>query len=307
MGMGKPLKTTPTPPVPFPTRPVDAYKKTAGLVLAVAGCRGYTGAAYLTSLSALRAGAGIVTLVSPESAQRVLEAKTTCVITAPLPETSKGTLSRAALKPLLEHTAKKHSVVIGPGLSSDEDTQAVVREYLETLAKDEGGPTIVLDADGFNPFEGERVDGLAPLAERLVLTPHAGEFMRLAGLRHKDELARDRTGTLVEFVQRVGAVTILKGPGSLVARRRSTGDVEVHVNDTGNPGMATAGSGDVLAGIIAALLAAGQSPWDAARLGTWLHGRAGDLAARRTGWAPLIATDIIEGLIEAIREIETRD
>lgn len=305
--MGKPLKTAPTPPVPFPTRPVDAYKKTAGLVLAVAGCRGYTGAAYLTSTTALRTGAGIVTLVSPESAQRVLEAKTTCVITAPLPETSRGTLSREALKPLLEHTQKKHAVVIGPGLSSDEDTQAVIREYLETLSKDPDGPAIVLDADGFNPFEGERVDGLAPLAERLVLTPHAGEFMRLAGTSDKSELQKDRTGALVNFVNRVGAVTILKGPGSLVARRRSTGDVEVHVNDTGNPGMATAGSGDVLAGIIAALLAAGQSPWDAARLGTWLHGRAGDLAARRTGWAPLIATDIIEGLIDAIREIEVRE
>lgn len=304
--MGKPLKTSPTPPVPFPTRPVDAYKKTAGLVLAVAGCRGFTGAAYLTSLSALRTGAGIVTLATPESAQKVLEAKTTCVITTPLPETPKGTLSREAIQPLLELTEKKHAVVVGPGLSMDQDTQTVVREYLAALARSEG-PSVVLDADGFNPYEGEKVDGLCPLADRLVLTPHAGEFMRLAGTKDKTELQKDRTGALVSFVNRVGAVTILKGPGSLVARRRGPNDVEVHVNDTGNPGMATAGSGDVLAGIIAALLAAGQSPWDAARLGTWLHGRAGDLAAKRTGWAPLIATDIIDGLIEAIREVETRD
>ena len=294
-----------TPPVPFPTRPRDAHKGTVGTVLAVAGSRSYTGAAYLTSKAALRAGAGLVTLACPASAQAVLAVKTTCVITTPLPETSEGALARAAVTPLLDLTKDKRALAVGPGLSREPETLEAVREYLTRVGRTPG-PPIVLDADGLRPYEDGRQDDLAPLAARLVLTPHAGEFMRLTG-HGKEALARDRRGLLEAFVNRVGAVTILKGPGSLVARRRASGGVEVHENDTGNPGMATGGSGDVLTGVVAALLAAGLSPWDAARLGCWLHGRAGDLAARRTGWAPLIATDLLEGLIEAIREVETRD
>ncbi len=292
-----------SPPVPFPSRPRDAHKTSVGTVLVVAGSRGMTGAAFLTAEAALRAGAGLVRLAAPESAQRVLEVKTTCVITRPLPETSAGTLGRAALDEVVALAAEHDAVALGPGLTRHDETSGVVRELVRALGERPDGPRVVLDADGLNAFEG-RADALAPLAGRAALTPHPGEFRRLAG---EDALQAGRREALEAFVGRARVCTLLKGAGTLVGDLRPGGGLRVFENTTGNPGMATAGSGDVLTGVIAALLAAGLEPFEGACLGAWLHGRAGDLAARRTGWAPLIATDLLDGLIEAIRNVERRD
>lgn len=291
------------PPVPFPVRPRDAHKTSVGAVLVVAGSRGMAGAAFLAAEAALRAGAGLVTLASPASAQRALEVKTTCVITRPLPETSGGALARAALDEVLALAEGKDALALGPGLSRDEETVEVVREVLRALGARPGGPRVVLDADGLNAFEG-RAGELAPLAGRVVLTPHPGELRRLAG---EDALRAGRREALEAFVEPLGCCTLLKGAGTLVVDRRPGGGLRAFENTTGNPGMATAGAGDVLTGVVAALLAAGLEPFAAASLGAWLHGRAGDLVARRTGWAPLIATDLFDGLIEAIRHVERRD
>lgn len=292
------------PPQPFPSRPRDAHKTSVGTVLVVAGSRGMTGAAFMAAEAALRAGAGLVTLAAPASAQRVLEVKTTCVITRPLPETDAGTLGRAALDEVLALAEGKDALALGPGLSRHDETAGVVREVVRALGERGGArPQVVLDADGLNAFEG-RADALSALAGRVALTPHPGEFRRLAGA---DALAAGRREALEAFVARARVCTLLKGAGTLVSDLRPGGGLRTFENTTGNPGMATAGAGDVLTGVIAALLAAGLAPYEAACLGAWLHGRAGDLVARRTGWAPMIATDLLDGLIEAIRHVERRD
>lgn len=288
------------PPVAFPGRPRDAHKTSVGTVLVVAGSRGMVGAALLAGEAALRAGAGLVTVASPASAQRALEVKTTCLVTRPLPETARGALARPALDEVLALAAGVDALAVGPGLSRDDEAVDVVRGLVAALPP---GPRVVLDADALNAFEG-RPDDLRALAGRAVLTPHPGEFARLTGER--PDPARRRPA-LEAFVARVGVATLLKGAGTLVCAPRPGGGLDLYENTTGNPGMATAGAGDVLTGVIAALLAAGLGPLDAACLGAWLHGRAGDLVTRRTGWAPLIATDLLDGLIEAIRNVERRD
>lgn len=299
----------PSPPAPFPARSVDAHKGTCGNVLIVAGSRGMSGAAYLAGKACLRAGAGLVTVACPESINTVLEVKTTCVMTRPLPETSEGTLARSSLEPLLGLIPGRDVLVLGPGLSRHPETTELVRVFVQVflggLQADEG-PQVVLDADGLNAFEGH-AEELKPLAGRAVLTPHPGEFRRLAG-GDVDLSEAGRAESLRAFVGRAGIVTLLKGHQTLVAAPQREGDEapRLYTNTSGNPGMATAGAGDVLTGVVAALLAQGLEPFAAASLGAWLHGKAGDAVARRTGWAALIASDLLDGLAEVIPGVEER-
>jgi NAD(P)H-hydrate epimerase len=258
-----------------------------------------TGAAFLAGKACLRTGAGLVTIACPESANTVLEIKTTCVMTRPLPETAEGSLAEAALELLLGLKAGRQALAIGPGLSRHPETAAVVRSFLGSLG--EGDPPVVVDADGLNAFEG-CADLLSSLGDRAVLTPHPGEFLRLAQCDRAALSAERREETLRAFVERVGVVTMIKGYKTLVVDPQG----RLYQNGTGNPGMASGGTGDVLTGIVAGLLGQGLDPFDAARLGAYLHGRAGECAARRTGWAPLIASDMLDGLIEAIRALEER-
>ncbi|HBP19949.1 MAG TPA: NAD(P)H-hydrate dehydratase [Planctomycetes bacterium] len=287
------------PPLSFPRRALDAHKNALGDVLVVAGSRGMAGAAFLAGRACLRTGAGLVTLACPESVQPILATKATCLMTRGLPETRSGSLAAAALEPLVQLAMGRTAIAIGPGLSQSSETPALVREFLARLADAPGGPRLVIDADALNALAGQD-DLLARLSGRAVLTPHPGEFRRLAG----DYDAERRGALLEEWVTRAGVATLLKGKNTLVVARGGDDSLLRYRNLTGNPGMATAGSGDVLTGVIAGLLAQGLAPFDAARLGAWLHGRAGDLVARRVGWAPLIATDLIDGLIEVIRGVE---
>jgi NAD(P)H-hydrate epimerase len=266
--------------------------------LVVAGSRGMSGAAFLASKACLRTGAGLVTVACPTSVNAVLEVKTTCVMTRPLPETPEGTLGADALEALRGLVPGRDALAVGPGLSRHPQTAATVREFLSELGSD--GPLAVVDADGLNAFEG-RADALASLAGRAVLTPHPGEFRRLSGCS-KQDLADGREELVLAFAAKTGVVTLLKGHRTLIAAPNGA----LAVNETGNPGMATAGSGDVLTGVIACLLAQGLTPYDAARLGARLHGLAGDAAARRTGWAALIATDILDALVEVLCAEEAR-
>ncbi len=298
-------RPAPVPPVPFPARPRDAHKGSVGRVLVLAGSRGMSGAASLAGEAALRSGAGLVVVASPAATQRAVELKTTCLVTRALPETAGGGLARAALAPLLALLAGQDALALGPGLGQDPETVDLVRGLVDALA--DAAPDsplarlpVVLDADGLNALA-DRVERVAALAGRCVLTPHPGEAARLGVDR--DLLARDRRAAHAALVGRVpGVVLLLKGAGTLVG----DGSGPPWTNPTGNPGLATAGAGDVLTGVIAALLAAGLPALDAARLGAWLHGRAGDLAARTTGWAPLLATDVLAALAPAIREVEPR-
>ncbi len=282
----------------LPTRARDTHKGACGNVLLLAGSRGMSGAAFLASKACLRTGAGLVTVACPTSVNAVLEIKTTCVMTQPLPETPDGTLAEGALEVLRGLIPGRDALAVGPGLSRHPLTRGVVRSVLAELGAD--SPPVVLDADGLNAFEGHP-ELLRPLAGRIVLTPHPGEFRRLSGCS-KAELEERPEELLAALAERTGAVILLKGHTTRIADPAGT----IHLNETGNPGMATAGSGDVLTGVIACLLAQGLAPVDAARLGARLHGLAGDAAARRTGWAALIATDILESLIGVMCAEETR-
>ncbi|MBL4843900.1 MAG: NAD(P)H-hydrate dehydratase [Planctomycetes bacterium] len=293
------------PPFPFPPRERTVHKGSAGDVLVVAGSRGMSGAACLTAQACLRTGAGLATIACPEGINDILEVKTTCVMTKPLPQTSEGGFAEAALEPLLELTAGRDALAIGPGIGRGEETAELTRRLVLSFFKDlepDQGPRLVLDADGLNAFEGQ-AEALQPLAGRAVLTPHPGEFQRLGGELESGDEGRERA--LRSFVDTHGVCTLLKGAGTLVCATSPEG-LRLYRNETGNAGLATAGSGDVLTGMIAALLGQGLPPYEAACLGAWLHGRAGDLAARVHGMAPLVASDLLATLPEVIRGLEER-
>lgn len=273
-------------------RPIDAHKGTVGDVLLFSGSRGKTGAAALASAATLRAGAGLVTVATAGSAQAMMVGQVLPeVMTEPLEETARGAISSRAIERALELSNKRTVLAIGPGLSSaDQDTRTFVREMLAQRRA-----PVVLDADGLNavapwPDDLQGSDDLP-----IIVTPHPGEMARLSGLANSD-VTSDRIAIAREFARRSGAITVLKGSRTIIA----SPDGEVFVNATGNPGMATAGSGDVLTGLLAGLLA--QRPGDplgATIAAVYLHGLAGDLATRKKGMRSLLASDIIDHLSEA--------
>jgi len=277
-------------------RQADAHKGSVGDVLLIAGSRGKTGAAALSSETVLRAGAGLVTVATARSAQSLLVTQArTEVMTEALEETRDGAISSAALDRALRLAQKRTVIAIGPGLSSgDESTRAFAREMVEKRAA-----PMVIDADGLN--------ALAPWPEDLkgsddapiIVTPHPGEMARLTG-KANPEVVADRINVAREFATKHHIITVLKGSRTIIASPEG----EVYVNPTGNAGMATAGSGDVLTGLVAGLLAQRPSePLEATIAAVYLHGLAGDLAANRLGMRPLIASDIIANLSEAILQV----
>ena len=277
----------------FTRRPATAHKGNFGHVLVVGGSRGMVGAACLAAQGALRAGTGLVTLAVPRSLQDVAAAKLTEVMTSGLPEIPDGAVGREALPVVTSLLGNKAALATGPGLGRHPETAALVRELVRTASC-----PVVLDADGLNAFANEG----ARLAERvapLVVTPHPGEMGRLMG-KSPAEIEADRIGNATEAARAWGAVVVLKGARTVVASPNGY----LGINTTGNPGMATGGSGDVLTGVIAALLAQGLDPFRAAAAGVYLHGRAGDLAAVETGEMGLVAGDLLRFLPTACREIE---
>jgi NAD(P)H-hydrate epimerase len=276
----------------LPFRRLDANKGDFGAVLTVAGSVGMTGAAYLTAQAALRTGAGIVRLAIPASLNDILEAKTTEVITVPLPETPGRTLSRQALGPARELAARSTVVVMGPGLSRDPQTQDFVRDFIPELAL-----PLVLDADGLNALAGD-TDLLAGRPAPTVITPHPGEMGRLLGLTAA-QVQEDRVGICRRVAEQYGCVVVLKGARTLVAEPGG----ELLVNPTGNPGMASGGTGDVLSGMIGGLISQGLDAFRAAGAAVYLHGLAGDLAAARLTGYCLIAGDLLRYLPDAFRAV----
>lgn len=278
----------------FPPRDPAAHKGTFGHVLVVAGSVGKTGAAALCALAAQRVGAGLVTLAVPESLNDILAVKLTEVMTAPLPETPARTIASEALKPLRALAEGKSAVAIGPGLTTHPSTRQLVCDLLTTL-----GLPMVVDADGINALEG-RSDLLARAAGPVILTPHPGELSRFLGVERAELLPRRIT-----VAQRVASdhhvTLVLKMARSLIAGPAG----EVAIVPTGNPGMATGGTGDVLTGLIAGLLARGVAPGPAAHAGAYVHGLAGDIAAGRMGQEAMLAGDLLDCLPEAIRQVKT--
>ncbi len=276
----------------LPQRPKDGHKGLFGRVLLVAGSAGLTGASALASQSALRVGAGLVTLGIPKSLNPIMEVKLTEAMTIPLAETEDHTLSIRALNKILLLSEKADVVAIGPGLSRNPETTALVKK----LCREINIPKVI-DADGLNALSEER-DILKELSSNTVLTPHPGEMSRLID-KPISEIQSDRINIALDFAKENGVMLVLKGAPTVIA----TPNGEAYLNTTGNPGLASGGTGDVLTGVIAGFIAQGLSLKDASILGVFIHGLAGDLVAKEKGIAGMIASDIIENLPIAIKQL----
>lgn len=278
-------------------RPADSNKGAFGRVLVVAGSRGMSGAAVLCASAALRGGAGLVRLAVPAEILPIVASANPCYMTAPLPQDEQGRLAEQSAPLLLDLIQANDVIAFGPGLGQGPAITSVLRAILEKAKR-----PLVLDADGLNAL----VDHLAALkaidkpgdsraqaAASLILTPHPGEFARL--LRTDTATVQgNRQELAVRFAREHGVVLVLKGHATIV-----TDGQRVFHNTTGNPGLATGGTGDVLTGLLAALLGQGLEPFAAAQLGVYVHGLAGDLARFDLGEVSLIASDVLHYLPRA--------
>lgn len=277
----------------LPTRSRDASKHDLGRVVVVGGAEGMAGAPALTASAALRAGAGLVELVVPEVVAPIAATFDPCVMTSGLPAARDGTFAAGIAVPLAFRAARATALAVGPGIGRS----AHLVPLVAGLWHDTAGPA-VFDADALWALAQLPPGALARHAGPRIVTPHAGEMARLAGLAPAPRADRGRLEDEARSLARAAGITVvLKGPGTLVV----DGAQEAR-NETGNPGLATAGTGDVLTGVVAALLAQGLAPFPAARLAAWLHGRSGDLGAAELGPWSLTARDVIDRLPAAFRE-----
>ncbi|MFC1570354.1 NAD(P)H-hydrate dehydratase [Candidatus Omnitrophota bacterium] len=270
------------------TRKEDSHKGDYGRIFIVAGSPGMTGAATLASLGALRTGSGLVTCGVPKSLNSIMEIKLTEVMTLPLAETKDGLLGLKAKKSVLDFAAKCNAVAIGPGLGSGEETRKLVKDLLKKIEC-----PVVLDADGLNALEGKTAL-IKKRKQVTVITPHPGEMSRLI----KKDVAfiqKQRVEVAKKAAKDLGVIVCLKGHRTVVANPEG----QVYVNDTGNSGMATGGTGDVLTGMIASFVGQGVEAYSAAVSAVYLHGLAGDVAAERKGAFSMIASDLLDTLPEA--------
>jgi hydroxyethylthiazole kinase-like uncharacterized protein yjeF len=281
----------------LPLRPLDAHKHSVGKIFVLAGSRGLTGAAAMTSASALKSGAGTVILGTPASVYPILARKLTEVMVEPLPETHEGSLGLSGFSSIQKHISWADVVILGPGLSRNPETKELVWKIVSGC-----DTKLLIDADGLNNLA-EKMSVLKQRRNReIVITPHTGEFARLSGLS-SGEVEGRRVEVARAFARRYACTVVLKGAPTATAGEDGT----VFINSTGNPGMATAGSGDVLSGMIGGLWAQGMARTDAAFSGVYLHGLAGDVARDRFGEKSLTATDIQHAIPDAIRSTERQE
>ena len=265
----------------LPVRKRDTHKGNYGRALLLCGSEGLTGAAMLAARAALRTGAGLVHLGVPEKIYPIVAARAGSEIVFPIPCDEAGRLCLASFDEIDRRLVGMDAVLYGPGLGRSQELTALTLKLLQTCRV-----PLVLDADGINAVAGH-IDVLRESACPVILTPHDGEFMRLGG----DPKAKDRVCEAMRVAARTKSVLLLKGYRTII-----TDGLNVYRNTTGNPGMATGGSGDVLAGVIVSFLAQHVMPLEAAAAGAWLHGSAGDLCAGRLGEYGLLPEDMIEAL-----------
>ena len=263
----------------LPDRNPWGHKGNFGKLLLLCGSRGYTGAAFFAAMGALRSGAGLVFLGVPESIYGIEAVKLNEPVIFPLPDAG-GRLSADAVPEILTRFPQMDAVLVGPGLGQSEGTLAVVRAVLEKAEC-----PVIVDADGINVLSAHR-DLLRGRKSPTILTPHDGEFARLGGV-----IGEDRMSAAAALAEELGCTVLLKGHETCI-----TDGVNGYINPTGNPGMAVGGSGDVLAGVITALLGAGLPPLEAAACGAWLHGAAGDRCAAELGQYGMLPTDMLSAL-----------
>jgi len=272
----------------------EAHKGDFGHVLVLAGSRGMVGAGCLAAWGALRGGAGLVTVGCPKSLYPMFADKLTEAMGLPLPETKLGGLSEKALKPVLEFAEGCKVVAVGPGLGRDPETAELVRALAAELDH-----VLIIDADGLNAFAG-RAEAFAERKGPTLITPHPGEMGALTGATAAD-VGERREDLAIEFASRFEVFAVLlKGAHTVV-----TDGERLYVNNTGNPGMATGGSGDVLTGVAAALVAQRLDHFEAGALAAYVHGLAGDVAARKYGQISMIAGDIVSCLPAAFESYRT--
>lgn len=264
-------------------RPDDSNKGTLGSLLCICGSYGMAGAAIMAGKAALRCGIGLLKIAVPKSIYPVCATNILESVYYPLEETSNGVISSKNTDFLLEMCEKSSAVVIGCGLSVCDDTKNLVQSVITNCEK-----PLVIDADALNCIC-NKPEILKNLKVPAIITPHPGEMARLLHSTPKT-VNSNRENTAIDFAKKFGVVTVLKGAGTIIAAP----DGEVYINHTGNSGMATGGSGDVLSGIIGSLLAQGASPINAAAAGVFLHGTIGDLAAEKLGKISMLPTDMID-------------
>ncbi len=282
--------------MPLRQRKADSHKGDFGHILVIGGSLRYSGAALLCAEAAMRSGAGLVTVTVPKSlAVSYIKVKLKEVMLLPLSETSQGELSAKSLPEIKKFFSKADILVLGPGLGSGKEAQSLVRKIIKYSDK----PTVI-DADGLNALAGNLKTLLVTsdtLPVTRILTPHSGEMARLLG-KTIDFVQANRKEVAKRFACDYNCIVVLKGKGSIIASPKG----EVYVNSTGSAGMATAGSGDVLSGMIAAFLGQGLTGFEAAKYAVYLHGLAGDLAAKEKTQISMIASDIIAKIPEAIKK-----
>ncbi|MHC4343660.1 MAG: NAD(P)H-hydrate dehydratase [Planctomycetota bacterium] len=276
----------------LPARAADAHKGDFGKVCIVAGSMGMSGAAAIAGRAALRAGAGLVRVATPGSVLPIVASVEPSFTTIRLAEDSAGRISAKAISAILDAAGDNDVLAFGPGVGVSSE----LRRVLEALLKQEG-LRLVIDADGLNNLA-KMKNWTSRLRAELILTPHPGEMKRLWEGLFREEMPGERQEQAGRLSERTKSVVVLKGAGTVV----SDGE-RVYVNKTGNPGMATAGSGDVLTGVIAALAGQGLGNFEAAVLGVYVHGWAGDIAAQKFGQVSLMTTDIIDCLPEAFLKL----
>ena len=263
----------------FPKRDANTHKGNYGRILLLCGSRGYTGAAALAAMGALRCGAGVVYLGVPNSIYEIEAVKLLEPVVFPLPDAT-GMFSEQAIDPVLSMLAKMDAVLLGPGMGQSTGTRMLVQAVLKHAKC-----PVVLDADGINVLSGH-IDILRDRTAPTILTPHDGEFVRIGG-----QAATDRCEAASALADELGCIVLLKGHRTIITDGSSG-----YINQTGNPGMATGGSGDVLAGIIVSLLGQGIAPLQAAACGAWLHGYAGDVCAKEIGEYGMLPQDMLNVL-----------
>lgn len=264
-------------------RPDDSNKGTLGSLLCICGSYGMAGAAIMAGKAALRCGIGLLKIAVPKSIYPVCATNILESVYYPLEETSNGVISSKNTDFLLEMCEKSSAVVIGCGLSVCDDTKNLVQSVITNCEK-----PLVIDADALNCIC-NKPEILKNLKAPAIITPHPGEMARLLHSTPKT-VNSNRENTAIDFAKKFGVVTVLKGAGTIIA----SPDGEVYINHTGNSGMATGGSGDILSGIIGSLLAQGASPINAAAAGVFLHGTIGDFAAEKLGKISMLPTDMID-------------
>ncbi len=269
-------------------RAVDGHKGDYGKVCIIAGSVGMSGAAALAGRAALRAGAGLVRVAVPKTILPIVATIEPSFTTIALPEDEHGRISTKAIDAILNAVDENDALAFGPGMG----LSRAIRSILEILLE-QPSLRLLIDADGLNNLARLK-NWPAKRKANLILTPHPGEMKRLWSGLLRQTLPTDRREQATTFAQQTGSIVVLKGAGTVV-----TDGERIYVNQTGNPGMATAGSGDVLTGVITALMGQGLRDFDAAVLGVYVHGLAGDIAAEKLGQISLIATDIIEALSAA--------